>query len=40
LYTLVCSLETWRHYLWSKEFVICSDHESLKYLRSQKQSEP
>ena len=25
----------WRHYLWPKEFVIHSDHESLKYLRSQ-----
>jgi hypothetical protein len=35
LYALVRSLETWRHYLWSKEFVIHSDHESLKYLRSQ-----
>jgi hypothetical protein len=35
LYALVNSLETWRHYLWPKEFVIHSDHESLKYLRSQ-----
>jgi len=35
LYALVRSLETWRHYLWPKEFVIHSDHESLKYLRSQ-----
>jgi hypothetical protein len=35
LYTLVRCLETWRHYLWPKEFVIHSDHESLKYLRSQ-----
>jgi hypothetical protein len=35
LYALVRSLETWRHYLWTKEFVIHSDHESLKYLRSQ-----
>jgi hypothetical protein len=35
LYTLVRSLEMWRHYLWPKEFVIHSDHESLKYLRSQ-----
>jgi hypothetical protein len=35
LYTLVRSLETWRHYLWPKEFVIHSDHESLKYIRSQ-----
>jgi hypothetical protein len=35
LYALVHSLETWRHYLWPKEFVIHSDHESLKYLHSQ-----
>ena len=35
LYALVRSLEMWRHYLWPKEFVIHSDHESLKYLRSQ-----
>ena len=35
MYALVHSLETWRHYLWPKEFVIHSDHESLKYLCSQ-----
>ncbi|XP_022897483.1 uncharacterized protein LOC111411156 [Olea europaea var. sylvestris] len=35
LYSLVRALETWQHYLWSKEFVIHSDHESLKYLRGQ-----
>ncbi|WVZ51748.1 hypothetical protein U9M48_002861 [Paspalum notatum var. saurae] len=29
------SLETWQYYLWSKEFVIHSDHESLKHIRSQ-----
>ena len=29
LYALVRSLETWRHYLWPKKFVIHSDHESL-----------
>jgi hypothetical protein len=34
LYTLVRSLETWHHYLWPKEFLIHSDHESLKYLHS------
>jgi hypothetical protein len=33
LYALVCVLETWQHYLWPKEFVIHSDHESLKYIR-------
>ena len=35
LYALVPSLETWHHYLWPKEFVIHSDHESLNYIRSQ-----
>jgi hypothetical protein len=35
LYTLVRSLEMWHHYLWLKEFVMHSDHESLKYLCSQ-----
>ena len=35
LYALVRSLETWQHYLWPKEFVIHSDHESLKHLRGQ-----
>jgi len=36
LYALVRALQTWEHYLVSKEFVIHSDHESLKYLKSQK----
>ncbi|KAK1628385.1 hypothetical protein QYE76_002700 [Lolium multiflorum] len=35
LYALVRVLEVWQHYLWPKEFVIHSDHESLKYLKSQ-----
>jgi hypothetical protein len=35
LYALVHTLETWQHYLWSKEFVIHSDHESLKHIQSQ-----
>jgi hypothetical protein len=34
-YALVRSLETWQHYLWPKEFIIHSDHESFKYLRMQ-----
>jgi hypothetical protein len=33
LYVLVYVLETWQHYLWPKEFVIHSDHESLKHIR-------
>ncbi|CAN7092731.1 unnamed protein product, partial [Brassica rapa subsp. narinosa] len=35
LYALVRSLETWQHYLLSKEFVIHTDHETLKHLRGQ-----
>ena len=35
LYALVCSLQTWKHYLWPKEFVIHTDHESLKHLKGQ-----
>jgi hypothetical protein len=32
LYALVRCLETWQHYLYPKEFVIHSDHESLKHI--------
>ncbi|KAF8111939.1 hypothetical protein N665_0070s0009 [Sinapis alba] len=35
LYALVRSLQTWQHCLWSKEFVIHTDHESVKYLKEQ-----
>jgi len=35
LYALVRALQTWEYYLVSKEFVIHSDHESLKYLKGQ-----
>ncbi|PKI34795.1 hypothetical protein CRG98_044812, partial [Punica granatum] len=35
LYALVRTLETWQHYLWSKEFIIHIDHESLKHLKGQ-----
>jgi hypothetical protein len=35
LYALVRVLETWQYYLWSKEFVIHSDYESLKHIRGQ-----
>jgi len=32
-YALVRTLQTWKHYLVSQEFIIHSDHESLKYLK-------
>ena len=35
LYALVRVLEVWKHYLWLKEFIIDSDHEALKFLKSQ-----
>jgi hypothetical protein len=35
LYALIRTLETWQHYLWSKDFVIHYDHESLKHLKGQ-----
>ncbi|XP_060216386.1 uncharacterized protein LOC132643883 isoform X1 [Lycium barbarum] len=35
LYVLVRVLAHWQHYLWHKEFVIRSDYESLKHLKSQ-----
>jgi len=35
LYALVRALQNWQQYIFSKEFVIHSDHESLKYLKGQ-----
>jgi len=35
LYSLVIFVQNWKHYLLPKEFVIHSDHESLKHLKSQ-----
>ena len=34
-YALITALETWQHYLLPKEFVIDSNHESLKHLKGQ-----
>ena len=35
LYALVRTFHTWKHYPVTKEFIIHSDHETLKYLKSQ-----
>ncbi|XP_071901059.1 uncharacterized protein [Coffea arabica] len=35
LYAVVRALEVWQHYLMPKEFVIHTDHESIKFLKGQ-----
>ena len=35
LYALVRALQAWQHYLWPKEFVIYTDHESLRHFKGQ-----
>ncbi|GJS12980.1 putative CCCH-type zinc finger family protein, partial [Tanacetum coccineum] len=37
---VVRSLEYWRHYLVSKEFILYSDHEALKYINGQHKLRP
>ena len=35
LYAVIRAFDVWQHYLMPKEFVIHTDHESLKYLHGQ-----
>jgi hypothetical protein len=34
LYALVRTLQTWQHYFWPRKFIIHSNHEALKHIRS------
>ena len=34
LCAIVRTLQTWKHYLWPRKFIIHSDHESLKFLKT------
>jgi len=36
IYTIIQALRYWRHYLLSQDFVLYSDHETLRYRNSQK----
>jgi hypothetical protein len=35
LYAIMRALETWHHYLWPREFIIHTDHQSSKHLKGQ-----
>ncbi|PKU86846.1 putative mitochondrial protein [Dendrobium catenatum] len=36
LYAVVRALKQWEHYLLHQDFILCSDHQSLQYLNTQK----
>ena len=37
LYAIIRSLITWKHYLEGQKFIICTDHHSINYLKTQPQ---
>nr|GEX62143.1 transposon Ty3-I Gag-Pol polyprotein [Tanacetum cinerariifolium] len=39
-YVIIRALEHWQHYLISKEFILHSDHEALKYIQGQHKLQP
>ncbi|GJZ72221.1 RNA-directed DNA polymerase [Tanacetum coccineum] len=39
-YAIIRALEHWQHYLISKEFILHSDHEALKYIQGQHKLQP
>ncbi|GJS20332.1 RNA-directed DNA polymerase [Tanacetum coccineum] len=39
-YAIIRSLEYWHHYLVSKDFILYSDHEALKYINGQHKLKP
>ncbi|GJZ56007.1 RNA-directed DNA polymerase [Tanacetum coccineum] len=39
-YAIIRALDHWQHYLISKEFILHSDHEALKYIQCQHKLQP
>ncbi|KAJ0847170.1 putative nucleotidyltransferase, Ribonuclease H [Helianthus annuus] len=39
-YAIILSLEYWRHYLLPNEFILCSDHQALRFIHGQTHLNP